>query len=98
MAQFIKNNLTLYGVKVWAQWYTRRVPKFDVFIYVGYQAGSGLYFFQSHKNPAVMISRNVYQLMTGGFSPFVLDMKAIDLYAKSRGWSGSPLDPPPSAA
>lgn len=98
MANHIKNNLTLYGVKYWAQWYHNRVPKYDLFVYIGYQAGSGLYFFQSHKNPGVMISRNIYQIMTNQFTPFVLDMKAIDAYAKSRGWSGSPLDPPPTAA
>lgn len=97
MAQFIKNNLTLYGVKYWAQWHLLRKPNYTVFVYVGYQAGSGLYFFQAHKNPSIMISKNISQLMTPHFSPFCLDMKLIDTYAKSQGWSGSPLDPTPAA-
>ena len=83
----VKKSDYLLGVKYWALWFPpERVPHYEVFVYFGTQIDTGLHWFHARNNPKIFVSRNIYQLNTHGFYPFVLDFRKIDEYCQSRGY------------
>lgn len=61
------------GVRYWAQHYVGPVvPKYHVFRVFGYSPTNGHYFFQSHKDPQVIVFKSYYQLGQNGFLPFLI--------------------------
>jgi hypothetical protein len=69
----------LYGVRIWAQWYFSRVPRFELFYYLGKDVEKDLYFFKS-RTEKTQIMKTLDQIGNGGFRPFLLDTKRIERY------------------
>ena len=67
------------GIRYWMQVYTKRIPKFEVFEYIGYEKESGLYYFKS-KAEETVISRTFKALNMNGFRPFLLSWDKIKPY------------------
>mgnify|MGYP001592243732 CR=1 FL=1 len=77
---------TLMGVHFWAVHYVHEIkPKFEVFRYVGFEANTGKYFFQSLRSPKSVIHRNHAQLNHPNFKPFLLVTKDIQAFEESGG-------------
>jgi hypothetical protein len=72
----IKREDFLFGIRHWVQFYAHRVPRMEVFRYVGVDKNLGIYYFQSVTHKTI-IGRNFYQLNMNGFRPFLLDIKRI---------------------
>lgn len=70
----------LFGIRHWALWYpSGRVPRFEVFFYVGQDTTTGLYLFRSLKR-GDLYRRNYYQLLYGSFRPFCFDHAGIIIF------------------
>jgi hypothetical protein len=70
----IKRAERFLGVKYWASfrdWGPH--PWYIIFRYVGFDADTGLHYFQSRQNPRNVISLNHYQLERGYLRPFCID-------------------------
>ena len=78
---------TLYGVKYWAQWMAEpKIPKFELFQYVGYAPVSGMYYFQHRKIKTLFISKSLYQLRSDvTFKPFMYDTSLLNIVPMPMG-------------
>jgi hypothetical protein len=70
------------GIRYWRQDYAHRVPRFEVFVYLGLDAATGVHWFRSRKE-RTLIGRTHYQLNTNGFHPFMLDWKRINTFVET---------------
>lgn len=76
----------LCGVKTWAQWFSfGKAPRYEIYTYIGVDAFNGTYFFQARSNPALIISKTIYQLNTNGFKPFCIDSTEYFTYLNKLG-------------
>lgn len=78
----IKRVYSVAGIRHWAQYYTMLRPSVEVFVVVGHDTTSGLYWFRSLKQGS-MVSRNFYQLNKNGFVPFCLDHRKIESFLET---------------
>jgi hypothetical protein len=70
----IKRAERFLGVKFWASYRDWGPPPlYLVFKYVGFDADTGLHYFQSLRSPKNVISLNHYQLERGYMRPFCID-------------------------
>jgi len=62
--------------KHWAYWNKRCKPWYSLYIFIGYDASSGLYWFRARR-AEFKFSRNYYQLLegmqAGSFLPFLIE-------------------------
>lgn len=80
---------SVMGIKYWALWYPPpKKPAYDVFIYSGFSTDKGSLVFQCRRNPTVLLFKAINQLNRDGFYPFLIDIKQVDEYCKSKGWEG----------
>ena len=69
----------LLGIRYWVQWYIKRVPKFEIFEYIGKDQDKELYFFKS-RSEGTVLGRRFSELNKFGFRPFLLDISKIEPY------------------
>lgn len=67
----------LLGIRYWVQWYIKRIPKFEVFEYIGKDPDRGMYFFKS-RSEGTIVGRQFSELNRFGFRPFLLDINKIE--------------------
>lgn len=67
------------GIKYWMQVYTKRIPQYEVFEYIGYQKDPTIFFFKS-KSENTIISRTFEALNKNGFRPYLLEWDKIKPY------------------
>lgn len=76
----IRRESYLYGIRYWASWSPNMKPRYQIFEYVGHDTATGIYYFQSRQNKA-LIGKNFNQLIQGTvnnyFKPFLLDFERI---------------------
>ena len=61
------------GVKFWAQYFSQRVPRYEVFRYYGYQPATGAHFFEKFRSPRILLGMTEQQLVNSMFKPFCVD-------------------------
>lgn len=66
----------LFGIKYWAQ-YFNWAPKYEIWVYRGYSFNKELFYFQSKRKPAVIMSRHVRSLTAPDFKPFMWDRNRV---------------------
>lgn len=73
----------IFGIRVWAQFYTNAVPKFEVFEYLGVEHKTGNHYFMSRKEGTV-IGKKPGQLYDAlkynqemDFRPLLLDFSKL---------------------
>jgi len=71
------NKKYLYGCSVWVQWYTKRVPRFELFDYTGQNKGRGVYYFRSRTEDTLLI-KTFAELQSPGFGPFLIDLRKLE--------------------
>lgn len=71
------------GIRYWRQEYATRTPRIEVFVFVGHDVSTGLFWFRS-RSQGTLIGRAFYQLNSNGFKPFLLNFARIGAYVAGR--------------
>ncbi len=75
----IKPGDSLLGIRYWVQCYMKRIPRFEVFEYIGCDKEQKMYFFKS-KSEGSIIGRHFSDLNRFGFKPFLIDWDKVSPY------------------
>lgn len=73
----VKLEREISGIRYWMQVYQHRIPRYEVFEYVGWCRTENLFFFKSRKN-SVYTWKRVDQLEGRWFKPYLMDMEQIE--------------------
>jgi hypothetical protein len=76
VSNIIKLEKPPLGVTFWAQVYQNRIPRYEVFKFIGRQRSTGVYYFQSVREKTI-IGKSFYQLNQHGFIPFCIDFEKM---------------------
>ena len=71
--------LYLAGAHLWAKWSIAGVPRYELYMFIGYNTALDQYYFQ-HRIKGTLLVWSIKQLVehSGGFRPFLLDTPRLD--------------------
>jgi len=75
----IEPETELLGIRYWVQCYLKRIPRFEVFEYIGRDKEYEMYFFKSKSEGSIM-GRHFRDLNKFGFKPFLIEWNKVSPY------------------